>query len=147
MKTPYDPVLRVKQHELDQVRIDIGNENARLTELDAAERKIEAEMGDATGASEIDLLLPRHGYIRRKVAERRAIAEQRDAAVKRVEDLKGHAAERYGSLLAVETAADRFRSDAVRAEKRAEQTHADEIGAARFTRLANNDRRLAAGAR
>ncbi|AXK44131.1 hypothetical protein [Erythrobacter aureus] len=147
MKTPYDPVVRVKQHELDEVRVQIGAENARLSELEAADRKLEAEMGCQSTSSEMDALFPRHTFIRRKAAERKSISEQRAESMKRVEDLRGHAAERYGSLRAVETAAERYRSDAVRAHKREEQMDADEIGSARFARQISVDRRAAAGAR
>ncbi len=147
MKTPYDPVLRVKQHELDQVRIEIGNENARLTELDNAERKLRDEMSQQADSSDFDLLFPRHTYIQRKAAERKSISDQRMASIQRVEELRDNAAERYGSLRAVETAAERYRSDALKAEKRAEQSEADEIGAVRFVRQVGAERRLSAGVR
>lgn len=148
MKTPFDAILRVRQRELDQVRIAINAEATRLGELEDAGDTLREEMGRECRMASADWAMSSHAYLRRKLAERASLNAQKVASAEMVETLRGHAAETYGSMRAIENAADRFRFDVERSQKRIEQQAADEVGSTRFVREGYEERRrLQVGAR
>ncbi|MBR0550912.1 hypothetical protein [Stakelama marina] len=147
MKTPFDAILRTRRRELDQVRIAINAEASRLVEIDDAHAVLREEVARECHTASADWAMSTHAYLRRKLAERATLHARRIAAAENVEMLRGRAAETYGSMRAIENAADRFRFDVERRRQRAEQQAADEAGTARFVRDANAARRPQAGER
>lgn len=81
-----------------------------------------------------DPALPENRYFERMRAERARLAEEQRTAAARLDLLRARARDAYGSLRAVETAAERFVLDETRRIAAAEQSAADERAAVDFMR-------------
>lgn len=141
MNTPFDAVLRTRRRELDEVRIAINAETSRLADIDEATDLLHEEVARECRTASEDWSMSSHAYLQRKLAERKGLHTCRTETARSIETLRGRATETYGSMRAIENAAERFRSEAARERQRAEQQVADEAGSARFVREANAARR------
>jgi len=141
MITPYDASLRLRQREMDAMRVSITAEVDQVTALDGHRDAI-----DTAVRSEIALAaehsLPTHAFVARMRAEREALCRQRAISAARLSALRAEAMETYGSLSAIGAAADRHRTEAIRAAAITEQSQIDDFSAARFTRTLAAARRL-----
>lgn len=141
MKTPYDAALRVRQREIDDMRISINVEVNQMVVLDGQRRMIEHQV-----RAERDVASAHHGFsaqafAARMHAKRAGLGRERDAADGRLTLLRAKAVEAYGSLSAIGAAADRHRDAAARVAALAEQAQLDDFSAARFTRALHAARR------
>lgn len=134
MKTPYDTAMRIRQREIDDVRVSISiqvNQLVRVeSSLDAAERSVAREGASAA----TDPMMSTYGYITRMHAERTRLDADRKVIGQQLDRLRGQAATAYGSLSAMETAADRHREDETRLVESAEQSRIDDFAAIGFLR-------------
>jgi hypothetical protein len=136
MRTPYCAAIGLQRREVDQIRISIGIEVSRLTEVEQRQAQIVADMRRerdiAAGASYI----PATAYFLRMHAERAQLEDNQRILDARVASLRNTAREVYGSLNAIEGAADRYRLDETRRIESAEQSAVDDRSASDFlTRL------------
>lgn len=134
MKTPYDSAMRIQQREIDDVRVSINIQVNQLVQvessLDAAERAVAREGASAAQ----DPMMSSYAYITRMRAERARLDADRKAAGQQLDRLRVQAANAYGSLSAMETAADRHRADQIRTAESAEQSRIDDFAAIGFLR-------------
>jgi len=134
MKTPYDTALRAMRRDVDDLRTAIGETNGQVIELDRRREALVARMHQEAALCSTDWTFPADAYLARAREQRETLAVERHAAETRLEELRHEAVERYGSLRAVEGAADVYRADAERALSAAEQAQADDFTGARFAR-------------
>ncbi|MFV0623239.1 hypothetical protein ACBY01_04395 [Sphingomonas sp. ac-8] len=134
MKTPYDTALRARQREVDDLRTSIGTATQRLAEADAGRLAITEAMVRESRIAAGDWTLSAMPYLARARAERERLAELRRLADAELEALRHQAIESYGSLRALEGAADGFREQADRAAAGVEQASVDDFAGARFAR-------------
>ena len=131
MTTPYDAALRVIGREVDALRTAIGAAGAAAAEagarFSAAEHALLREK--ALGASALGL--SSKAYFTRAAAENALLAQAHAEAEARLETLRAEARDRYGTLRAIEGAAERYRNAADAALAGAEQARADDIACAR----------------
>ncbi|EIZ78748.1 hypothetical protein WSK_2796 [Novosphingobium sp. Rr 2-17] len=143
MITPYDAALRLRQREMDDMRVSISAEVAQVIALDGHRDAI-----DTTVQTEIALAaqhaFPADAFVARMRAERASLCHQRAICDARLSGLRAQAIEAYGSLSAIGAAADRHRADTLRAAAIMEQSQIDDFSAARFTRTLAAARRLRA---
>lgn len=141
MKTPYDAPLRALQRGIDDLRTSIGMAANRLVEVETMDRELRDAVRRETALASLDWTVPAGGYLSRARAQRERLAEERRAAQLRLEALRQQAVEAYGSLRAVESAAEVFREDASRVAASAEQSQSDDFAGARFARQLHVARR------
>lgn len=134
MTTPYDAAHRLRQREIDEMRVSITLEVSQMVALDgrraAIDTSVRAEVELAAG----QVAFPAHAYVARMRAEREALGQARAAADARLTALRAQAVEAYGSLSAIGAAVDRHHAETQRAAAIAEQAQIDDFSAARFTR-------------
>lgn len=134
MKTPYDCAVRIRKREVDDVRVSISVQVNQLIQVEsalgAAERAVARE--GVTAAQ--DPMMSTFAYITRMHAERSRLDGERKAVGQQLDRLRGQAATAYGSLSAIEAAADRHRIDQVRVAQSAEQSRIDDFAAIGFLR-------------
>ncbi|SEI77749.1 flagellar export protein FliJ [Sphingomonas sp. OV641] len=141
MKTPYDPALRVLQREMDDMRASIGVAADQLAQLERHRAAITASIGSEQMLASSDWSMPATAYFSRARAERKRLAHDAAAASTRLAALRDKAVESYGSLRAVETAADDYRENATRALANADQARIDDFASARIARQLRHARR------
>jgi hypothetical protein len=145
--TPYDAALRLRQREMDDMRVSISVE---VNQLVVIERRRDAI--DDSVRAEVQLAFADHGFsahafVARMRAQRDALSRDRAAVDARLNSLQLQAAEAYGSLRAIEGAAGRYRDEVTRVAATAEQSQIDDFSAARFTRALRDARRIRASKR
>lgn len=147
MTTPYDAALRLRQREMDDMRVSISVEVNQLLVIerrrDAIDHSVRMEIAVATG----DHGFSAHAFVARMRAQREALCRDRATVDARLNNLQLQAAEAYGSLRAIEGAAGRYRDEVSRIAATAEQNQIDDFSAARFTRALRDARRLRDGKR
>lgn len=144
MKTPYDTAQRAMQRGVDDLRTAIGAAAHRVAETEAQRGALaEAIVREAMVAAG-DWTLPRGAWAEHVRRRRAALAEQQRAADAELDGLRGQAIELYGSLRAVEGAAERYRAEADRAAAAAEQAAGDDVAGARAARDLHRSRRARA---
>mgnify|MGYP001212029527 CR=1 FL=1 len=148
MRTPYCAAIGVQRREVDQIRISIGVEVDRLTQVERRRTEIELDMlrEFRAAAEAIDTPVPSTAYFLMMRAERARLEESQRVIDARVAQLRSEAREAYGSLTAIEGAAARYRDEEVRRVAGAEQAASDDRSAALFVARARS-RRSAAGRR
>lgn len=134
MKTPYDAALRLRQRELDEVVNAINAEAGALGAVEQERARVAAALRREADLAATDLTLVSPGWQRRMRGERQALAQQQRELEGRLERLRGCAADAYGVLRGIETAADGFRAEARRGEAAAEQSASDDRSATLFVR-------------
>ena len=136
MKTPYDGAVRAQQRDLDAVRSSIGQANGRLGAVEDAQAALFDQVRRELAEAGDDWQLPTHHYLRRAKAERDRLAADRVRLEGEIAQLRDQAMERFGTLRAIEGAAENFREDRRSDAARALQQAADEFALARFARTA-----------
>ena len=134
MKTPYDAALRTLQREVDDLRTSIGTAANRLTEIESMRQAVSDAIRSESALAATDLSISPHAYLARARTERARLVYERLAADARLEALRHQAMESYGSLRAMEGAAETYREQAERDLASAEQGRIDDFAGARFAR-------------
>lgn len=133
MRTPLDTALRMQQRTVDDLKVAIGASIDRIAEMEQQTRDLIERMREERMlahalpfASDAWLATAKHAQLR--------LGEEVAAEQARLLQLREQAREAYGTLRAIESAAERFRADAEREAEAAEQAAIDDIAAARFLR-------------
>jgi hypothetical protein len=135
MKTPFDAVLRLRQRQIDAMRLSISAEASQLEGIGRQHHAINASLRDEADLAASDWRYAAPAFGARMRAQRAKLV--RDAVVvdAKLGGLRREAAKAYGEMAAIEDAADRFRSDADQVVAKAEQAQIDDFSAARFNRM------------
>lgn len=141
MKTPYDTALRALQREVDDLRASIGEAAERLMEIETLRQAMSDAIRHESALAAVDRNFSPEAYLARARAERDRLRAEERAADARLDALRRQAMESYGSLRAMEGAADVFRQEAFRAAATAEQAGIDDFSGARFARALRHARR------
>lgn len=134
MKTPYDTAMRVRQREIDEVRLAISVQANQLARIEISHTTIDATLARETRIAASDQALSAHAYVARVREQRAQLAAEKANADARLTQLRAKALTAYGSFKAIESAADGFRGEAVRTQANAEQGHLDDLSTATFVR-------------
>jgi hypothetical protein len=141
MKTPYDTALRARQREVDDLRTSIGHAVQRLAEVETQRETIAEAMVQESKIAAGDWTFSPAPYLARARAVREHLVEAERAADAELAALRHQAIESFGSLRAIETAADLYRHEAARTAAAAEQAGVDDFAGARFARKLHLARR------
>jgi len=141
--TPFDTALRVQRREVDVVKVSISVEVERITTLETQTRTHDARMLQERALAN-SLPIASDAWTARMKAERALLDEAAYLAQARLERLRAQAVEAYGTMRAIEGAAERYEDDAERTVALAEQAASDDISAARFLRARAITRRRSA---
>lgn len=132
MITPYCTAVRLRRREVDQLRQVIAEmaEQVALLDRRAAElrKTVEVERRLAKNFGR----LPDDLYFRRMRLEHERLLRERAVADAVLEQLRTEARDSFGSLRALEEAAERFRQEAELGLAAAEQAAADDRAATAF---------------
>ncbi|CAN5541314.1 hypothetical protein BH10PSE14_BH10PSE14_13670 [soil metagenome] len=142
MTTPYDAALRLRQREMDDMRVSISVEVNQLIVIERRRDAIDDSVRTEVQLATADHGFSAHAFVARMRAQRDALSRDRAAVDARLNSLQLQAAEAYGSLRAIEGAAGRYRDEATRVAATAEQSQIDDFSAARFTRALRDARRI-----
>jgi hypothetical protein len=142
MKTPFDAALRLRQREIDEVRVAIGIEVGRMLALEQRCDSIDASIRAERAIAGANSGFSSDAFTARMRAERAAVCRDHAACSDHLAKLRMHAIEAYGSFGAISAAVDRHREEALRVANIAEQNQIDDFSAARFTRATTAARRL-----
>ncbi len=132
MRTPFCPAIGVQRREVDQIRISISEEVDRLSEVERRRTKIDLEMKRERTIAAGSWNVPSTAYFLVMRSEHTRLEQAERTIDARVTQLRSQAREAYGSLSAVEGAADRYRSERIRSIESAEQAAADDRSASVF---------------
>lgn len=135
MRTPYCAAIGLQRREVDQLRISIGVEAGRLAEVERRRTQIDADMSRERNVAAAAFEVPATAYFSLMRAERTRLEESQRTIDARVTQLRSQAREAYGSLSAVEGAADRYRDEETRRVESAEQAAMDDRSATSFLLL------------
>jgi hypothetical protein len=141
MKTPYDAALRLRQREIDAMRVAIGAEVGAMAALEQQRDNIDASVRAEREIAGQYLGFSSDAYAARMRTERAAICRDHAASDNLLIELRAEAVEHFGSFGAITAAADRYRDEARRVASAAEQGQIDDFSAARFARVASAARR------
>ncbi|TXC69646.1 hypothetical protein FSB78_00710 [Sphingomonas ginsenosidivorax] len=144
MITPYDAALRLRQREMDAVRLSISVEVNQIVLLDRHRDTIDRTVRQELSLAGSDPMLSAHAFAGRMRAQREALGRDRQASDGRLAVLRAQAADAYGAVRAIEGAALRHREDAARLAAVAEQSQMDDFAAAGFARARHAARRARA---
>lgn len=131
--TPFDTALRVQRREVDAVKVSISVEVERITNLETQTRSHDARMLQERLLA-YALPFDSDAWNARMKAERIRLDEAANLAQARLGRLRAQAVEAYGTMRAIEGAAERYEDEAERTLALAEQGAIDDIAAARFLR-------------
>lgn len=131
--TPYDTALRLYRRQVDEIKLSISVEMERLAALTARTRAHEATWQEERALARA-LPFASDVWAARMRDERAQIDAAQSNAQTRLDCLRRDAAKVYGTLRAIETAAERCRDDAERAMAVAEQAGIDDLSASRLAR-------------
>ena len=134
MRTPYDTALRARKREVDDLRAAIGGATRKLVEADASAQALSDALVREKQIAADNLVFSPVAYLLRARAEATRLHEMRRAAGAELDSLRHQAIESYGSLRALEGAAEGFREQASRDAASIEQTSVDDFAGARFAR-------------
>ncbi|WP_137865069.1 MULTISPECIES: hypothetical protein [unclassified Sphingomonas] len=140
--TPFDTALRVKRREVDTVKVSISVEIETITTLDHQTRAHEIRMREERALA-ATVPIASDAWTLRMRAERARLDRQSQLAQVRLVHLRAQAVEAYGTMRAIEGAADRFKDEAERAAAGAEQAMIDDIAAAKLVIARRNAERSA----
>lgn len=131
--TPFDTALRVQRREVDAVKVSISVEVERITTLEAMDRAHETRAREERALA-ATLPFASDAWVAKMKHEQIRIREAAYLAQARLGQLRAQAVEAYGTMRAIEGAAERFQDEADRTAAVAEQSGIDDIAAARFLR-------------
>jgi hypothetical protein len=134
MKTPFDTALRIQQREIDRVGMAIGTETGQLVALEQAKRAALATAAAEVQLAGADPMMSSFAYVSRMRMLRERLEQDRAASAARLDRLRDEATDVYGSMKAMETAADGFRASAALTAATAEQAMIDDISNAALLR-------------
>lgn len=134
MKTPYCAAVGLQRREVDEIRISISVEVSRLVAVEREQADLAQSVRQEREAAAEATVLPSAAYFAHMRALRTQLESDRQVIDGRVTQLQSAAREAYGSLTAVEGAAERFRGEARRRIETAEQSASDDRSAADFLR-------------
>jgi hypothetical protein len=143
MKTPFDTALRIRQREIDRVGMAIGAETSQLVALEQAKQAAIAAAAAEVQLAADDPMMSSFAYVTRMRVLRERLEQDRAASAARLDRLRDEATDVYGSMKAMESAADGFRAAEALAAATAEQAMIDDISNAallRARRAAARDR-------
>lgn len=129
--TPFDTALRVHRREVDALKASIGTEIDRIATLDTQTRSHDETLRQERALA-YSLPFASDAYAARMKAERIRLNEAASHAQDRLGKLRAQTVEVYGTMRAIEGAAERFQDDADRTAAVAEQGAIDDIAAAKF---------------
>lgn len=141
MKTPYDTAVRIQRRTVDETRIAISLEVTRLREVEQARDLVQTRMARETEAAAAEPMISTAAYLARMRKQRASLDAARETTRRSVDRLRDQAAAAYGSLRAMESAADEYRHEAGRAAAAAEQAGIDDLAGAAFIRAAAQRKR------
>ena len=129
--TPFDTALRIHRREVDTMKVSISVEVERIaslhSQIDAHELQLREERALARS-----MPFASDAWTARMQAERARLDEAAGLAQARLGRLRAQAIEVYGTMRAIEGAADRYRDEAERTAASAEQARNDDVAATRF---------------
>jgi hypothetical protein len=131
--TPFDTALRVQRREVDTMKVSISVEVERITTLETQARTHDARMLQERALA-TSLPFASDAWTARMKAERVRLEEAAYLAQARLGRLRAQAVEAYGTMRAIEGAAERYQDEAERTIALGEQSASDDIAAARFLR-------------
>ena len=141
MKTPFDAALRLRQREMDAMRVSISVQVTHLMVIEETRDTI-----DRTVRREVEIAATNwgssaHAFMARMRTQRERLVRERESVDARLVGLRMQATAAYGALRAIESAAARFRAEAERVAAAAEQSRVDDFSAASFSRVQDAARR------
>jgi hypothetical protein len=131
--TPFDTALRVQRREVDAVKVSISVEVERITSLEMQNREHQQREREERALA-TTLPFASDAWAARMKHEQIRINEAAYLAQARLGQLRAQAVEAYGTMRAIEGAAERFQDEADRTAANAEQASIDDIAAANFLR-------------
>jgi hypothetical protein len=131
--TPFDTALRVQRREVDAVKVSISVEVERITTIESQARSHDATVQHERALA-YALPFASDAWSARMKAERTRLDEAAYLAQARLGRLRAQAVEAYGTMRAIEGAAERYEDEAERTIALAEQSAIDDMAAARFLR-------------
>ncbi|MBB5710786.1 hypothetical protein [Sphingomonas xinjiangensis] len=129
--TPFDTALRVHRREVDALKASISTEVDRIATLDTQTRAHEATLREERALA-YAMPFASDAYTARMKAERIRLNDAANHAQIRLGALRDQTVEVYGTMRAIEGAAERYQDDADRTAAVAEQGAIDDIAAAKF---------------
>lgn len=140
--TPFDTALRVQRREVDAVKVSISVEVETITTLTSQAYAHDVRMREERALAATVPIASDAWRLRMK-AERARLDQQAQLANMRLTTLRAQAVEAYGTMRAIEGAADRFKDEAERVAAGAEQAMIDDISAAKLVIARRNAERSA----
>jgi len=134
MKTPYCGALRVKRREMDQLKVSIGEELGRSNEIATQAASVSDRIRLERALASEDCGLASPAYFARIRDELAALQAKQQIVDARLDDLREEARTAFGTLRAVETAAEAFRLDVERQSLSSEQAALDDRSAGELLR-------------
>lgn len=129
--TPFDTALRIQRREVDTVKVAIGAEVERIATIESHTVAHDARMSEERALA-YDLPFASDAWVAKMKAQRNQLREAATHAEARLGQLRDQAIEAYGTMRAIEGAAERYRDEAERTAALAEQGAIDDLAAARF---------------
>ena len=134
MITPFDATLRLRQREIDAMRLSISVQVTQLMVIEETRDTIDRSVRRETEIAATRWDSCAHAFMARMRTQRERLSQERATVDARLTGLRVQVAEAYGALRAIEGAAERYRAEADRAAATAEQGRVDDFSAARFSR-------------
>lgn len=111
--TPFDTALRVQRREVDTVKVSISVEVERIATLDSQTQQHDVTLREERALA-TSLPFASDAWTARMKAERLRLAEAAHLAQARLGRLREQAVDAYGTMRAIEGAAERFETEAER---------------------------------
>jgi hypothetical protein len=134
MRTPYDTLLRLRQREMDDMRVAITAQATHLDTIEHRHTEVRAAVARAQQTASTDLLLNTQAYMARMRAEREALLRDKAKVGANLARLRADAVEVYGALRVTRSAADDYRAQVERGIANADQSLVDDLTATRSGR-------------
>lgn len=131
MKTPYDPVVRLKAREIEDLRDSLRREMMRIALLTEDAAALAVRVREECTQVQGDTTVRTDQWMRARKAQANQIAEARIEAEAGLAQLRDKAMTAYGKLRAAEKAAGVFVERALAEAERKAQSEADDLSNAR----------------
>jgi hypothetical protein len=140
--TPFDTALRVQRREVDSVKVSISETITTITTITHQANAHDQRMREERALA-ATIPVASDAWRLRMKAERARLDQQAQLAQVRLTHLRAQAVEAYGTMRAIEGAADRFKDEAERVAAGAEQSMIDDIAASKLVIARRNAERSA----
>jgi hypothetical protein len=140
--TPFDTALRVQRRQVDAMKVSISVEIENISTLTTQSQAHDIRMREERALATL-VPIASDAWTLRMKAERARLDHQARLAQMRLLQLRAQAVEAYGTMRAIEGAADRFNDEAERIAAGAEQASIDDIAAAKLVRARRKGERTA----